>query len=106
MILVSFSSNTKSAACSAGTVSPSHPEHLRSPQFLVGFTLVDREYSVYCFVDRCLSFCPFSFGLCKNDDKTKTKKNVPLNKHSNSFMVVILATTVEKSSFYGGMSGS
>ena len=57
-------------------VSPSHPEHLRSTQFLVGFKVIDLEYSVYCFVDRCLPFCSFSFGLSKNDDKTKTKKEL------------------------------
>ena len=35
-----------------------------SPWFLVGFVLLDLKFSLYCFVDRCLSFCPFSFGHC------------------------------------------
>ena len=31
------------------------------PQFLVGFVLLDLQFFMQCFVDRCLSFCPFSF---------------------------------------------
>ena len=40
------------------------PEHLRSSPVLVGFVLLDLWFSVLCFVDRCLYFCPFSFGHC------------------------------------------
>jgi hypothetical protein len=41
------------------------PEHLSSPRFLVGFVSVTRSlFSWVCFVDRCLSFCPFPFGHC------------------------------------------
>ena len=40
------------------------PEHLSSPQVLVRFVLLDHLFSVQCFVDRCLSFCPFSLGHC------------------------------------------
>jgi hypothetical protein len=36
------------------------PEHLGTPPFFVGFVLV----LWVCFVDRCLSFCPFSFVHC------------------------------------------
>ena len=32
------------------------------PRFLVGFVLLD--LLCVCFVDRCLSFCTFSFGHC------------------------------------------
>ena len=31
--------------------------------FLVGWVLLDLQFYV-CFVDRCFSFCPFSFGHC------------------------------------------
>ena len=43
---------------------PTLPEHLSSPRFLVRFVLFDLLFYVWCFVDRCLSFCPFSFGHC------------------------------------------
>jgi hypothetical protein len=33
-----------------------------TPRFLVGFVLLDLSF--VCFVDRCLSFCTFSFGHC------------------------------------------
>ena len=42
-------------------------EHLRSPQFVVWFVLLNLEFSVYCFVDHCLSFWSLyclSFGHC------------------------------------------
>ena len=40
------------------------PEHLSSPPDFSGVR-VTRSLVVYvCFVDRCLSFCPFSFGHC------------------------------------------
>ena len=35
--------------------------HLR---ILVGFVLFNHLFSVQCFVDRCLSFCTFSFAHC------------------------------------------
>ena len=38
------------------------PEHLSSPRFSMWFMLFNLYFSVHCFVDRCLSFCPFSFG--------------------------------------------
>jgi hypothetical protein len=34
------------------------------PRFLVGFVLLDLQFYMYVFVDRCLSFCTFSFGHC------------------------------------------
>ena len=30
-----------------------------SPVFLMRFVLLDFKFSVYCFEQRCLSFCPF-----------------------------------------------
>ena len=33
-------------------------------RFVVGFVLLDLSFYVYCFIDRCLYFCPFSFGHC------------------------------------------
>jgi hypothetical protein len=40
------------------------PEHLSSPP-VFGGSRVTRSLVLYvCFVDRCLSFCPLSFGLC------------------------------------------
>jgi len=38
-------------------------EHLSSSPVLVGFVLLDVLFSVWCFVDRCLSFCPFVLFL-------------------------------------------
>jgi hypothetical protein len=44
---------------------PTIPEHMSSPPFLVGFVFVTRSLVLcVCFVDRCLSFCTFSFGHC------------------------------------------
>ena len=34
------------------------------PQVLVGFVLLTPLVVCVCFEDRCLSFCPFSFGHC------------------------------------------
>ena len=39
-------------------------EHLSSSRFVIGFVLLDLLLYRVCFVDRCLSFCPFSFGHC------------------------------------------
>ena len=40
------------------------PEHLSSPPVFRGVR-VTRSFVLYgCFVDRCLSFCTFSFGHC------------------------------------------
>jgi hypothetical protein len=40
------------------------PEHLRSPPVFSGVR-VARSLALYvCFVDRCFSFCAFSFGHC------------------------------------------
>ena len=38
------------------------PEHLRSIPFLVGVRVTRSLVLYVCIVDRCLSFCPFSFG--------------------------------------------
>ena len=50
------------ATCGAGTAYPSG-----SPEFTTSFSgvRVDRSSGLcVCFVDRCLSFCTFSFGHC------------------------------------------
>ena len=39
------------------------PEHLSSPPLFSGVR-VTRSLVYVCFVDRCLSFCAFSFGHC------------------------------------------
>ena len=40
------------------------PEHLSSPPVLVGSVLFNLLFSVWCFVDYCLSFYPFSVVHC------------------------------------------
>jgi hypothetical protein len=43
---------------------PTLPEHLISPS-VFSWVRVSRSLVLYvCFVDRCLSFCTFSFGHC------------------------------------------
>ena len=46
---------------SQANILPTFPEHLSSPP---EFVLLDVQFSVQYFVDRCLSFCTFSFGHC------------------------------------------
>jgi hypothetical protein len=40
------------------------PEHLSSPQVFSGVRVTRSLVLYVCFVDRCLSFCTFSFGHC------------------------------------------
>ena len=40
------------------------PEHLSSPPVFSGVRVTRSLVLYVCFVDRCLSFCPFSFGHC------------------------------------------
>jgi hypothetical protein len=40
------------------------PEHLSSPSVLSSFRVTRSLVLCVCFVDRCLSFCTFSFGHC------------------------------------------
>ena len=40
------------------------PEHLSSPQVFSGVGVARSLVLCVCFVDHCLSFCPFSFGHC------------------------------------------
>jgi hypothetical protein len=40
------------------------PEHLSSPSFFSGVRVTRSLVLCVCFVDRCLSFCTFSFGNC------------------------------------------
>ena len=43
---------------------PTLPEHLRSPPVFSGVRVTLILVLYVCFVDRCLSFCTFSFDLC------------------------------------------
>ena len=43
---------------------PSLPEHLSSHPVLSGVRVIRSLVLYVCFVDRCLSFCTFSFGHC------------------------------------------
>ena len=40
------------------------PEHQSSPPSFSGVRVTQSLVWCVCFVDRCLSFCPFSFGHC------------------------------------------
>ena len=40
------------------------PEHLSSSRFCCGVHVTRSFVLCVCFVDRCLSLCPFSFGIC------------------------------------------
>jgi hypothetical protein len=40
------------------------PEHLSSPPVFSGVRITPSLVLSVCFVDRCFSFCPFSFGHC------------------------------------------
>jgi hypothetical protein len=40
------------------------PEHLSSPLVFSGVRVTRSLVLCVCFVDRCLSFCPFSFSHC------------------------------------------
>ena len=40
------------------------PEHLSSPLVFSGCRVTRSLVLYVCFADRCLSFCPFSFGHC------------------------------------------
>ena len=55
-------SNTMGATCGAGTATP--PEHLSSLLVFSGVHVTQSLVLCVCFVDRCLSFCSFSFGHC------------------------------------------
>jgi hypothetical protein len=43
---------------------PTLPEHLSSLQAYSGVRVTLSLVLYVCFVDRCLSFCTFSFGRC------------------------------------------
>ena len=59
MMFVSFNSNMVGVTCGAGTA-----DYSRAPEFTPVYSGVRVARSlVFCFVDRCLSFWPFSFGL-------------------------------------------
>jgi hypothetical protein len=57
-MFVSFNSNMVGVTCGAGTA-----DYSRAPEFTPVYSGVRVARSlVFCFVDRCLSFWPFSFG--------------------------------------------
>ena len=43
---------------------PTLPEHMNSPSIFNGVCVIQSLVLCVCFVDHCLSFCPFSFGHC------------------------------------------
>ena len=43
---------------------PTLPEHLSSPPVFSGVRVNQSLVLCVCFIDRCLSFCTFSFGHC------------------------------------------
>jgi hypothetical protein len=43
---------------------PTIPEHMSSPPIISGVRVTRSLVLYVCFVDRCLSFCTFSFGHC------------------------------------------
>ena len=43
---------------------PTFPEHLSSPPVFSEVRVTRSLVLGVCFVDRCLSFCTFSFGHC------------------------------------------
>ena len=61
MLFVSFTNNTTVVTSEAGTTSPSG-----APEFIPGYKWGSccSIFSALCYVDHCLSFCPFSFGHC------------------------------------------
>ena len=61
MVLHNFSCNCLTCLEHELLALPGHPS---SPAVLVVFVLLNLELYVLCFVDRCLSFCPSSFGHC------------------------------------------
>jgi len=56
-------SNTAGAICGARTTDPSVTYELDHARSLVWFVLLDLQFSVKCFVDRCLSFCTFLLDI-------------------------------------------
>jgi hypothetical protein len=53
------------ATSGAGTAYPfTFPEHLSSHPVFSGVRATRSLFSCICFVDRCLSFCTFSFDHC------------------------------------------
>ena len=46
----------------SGTGTATLPEHMSSPPDLSGVRVARTFVYAYCFVDRCLPFCLFSFG--------------------------------------------
>jgi hypothetical protein len=54
------------------------PEHLSSPPVFSGVSVTPSLVVCVCFVDRCLSFCTFSFGHCVLCSSSKYEFWLPL----------------------------
>ena len=54
------------------------PEHLRSPSVFSGVRVTRSLVLSVCFVDRCLSFCTFSFGHCVVYSSLDTDSDNPI----------------------------
>ena len=54
------------------------PEHMSSPPVFTGVRVTRSLVLYVCFVDRCLSFCTFSFGHCVVCSTSKYGFRLPL----------------------------
>jgi hypothetical protein len=72
----------------SGAVIANLPEHMSSPAVYSGVRVT--RYLVLCvrFVDRCLSFCTFSFGNCIVDLRILITPLISSNS-SSSFVFVV-----------------
>jgi hypothetical protein len=69
------------------------PEHLRSPP-VFSRVRVTRSLVLYvCFVERCLSFCPFSFGHCVVCSSSIYGFWLPLWYHQTHLILNVVGTT-------------
>ena len=58
---------------------PTLPENLRSPQFSSGVRVTRSLVLCVCCVDRCFSFCTFSFGIVLSVLLRYTDYNCPFD---------------------------
>jgi hypothetical protein len=74
------------------------PEHLSSPPVFSGVRVTRSLVLCVCFVDRCLSFCPFSFGHClfffdlriQITPLVSSNSSCRYNKHQNKFRQMLI----------------
>ena len=67
---------------------PTLPEHLGSPPVLSGVRVTRSLVLCVCFVDRCLSFCTFSFGHCVVCSSSTYDLIAPLVSSNSSYYVI------------------